>query len=133
MSWSLKRNDTNETIELPTDLQWVDEFQWSKIAQSAPEYSITGSMFIQQGTKKAGRPITLSGDWAWVQRNDLTILRSWCDVPKLTMTLTHPDSQTSAVMWRLHEIALDNTNPVDYQAPEEDTDPYTAAFKLMTI
>ena len=133
MSWSLKRNDTNETIELPTDLQWVDEFQWSKIAQSAPEYSITGSMFIQQGTKKAGRPITLSGDWAWVQRNDLTILRSWCDVPKLTMTLTHPDSQTSAVMWRLHEIALDNTTPVYYQAPEEDTYPYTATFKLMTI
>ena len=133
MSWSLKRNDTNETIELPTDLQWVDEFQWSKIAQSAPEYSITGSMFIQQGTKKAGRPITLSGDWAWIQRSDLVVLRSWCDVPKLTMSLTHPDGQVSNVIWRLHETAIDDANPVDYQAPEEDTDPYTAAFKLMTI
>lgn len=133
MSWQLKRNDTNEVMDLPEDLQWVDEFSWSKIAQSAPEYSITGAMFIQQGTKKAGRPITLGGDWAWVKRSDLVALRSWCDIPKLTMSLTHPDGQTSTVMWRLHDTALDNTNPVDYQAPEEDKDPYTATFKLMTI
>ena len=133
MTWQLKRNDNNEIMELPTDLQWVDEFKYSKIAQSAPEFSITGAVFISQGTKKAGRPITLAGDWAWIQRSDLVVLRSWCDVPKLTMSLTHPDGQVSNVMWRLHETAIDDANPVDYQAPEEDTDPYTAAFKLMTI
>lgn len=132
MSWSLKRNDTNETIELPADLQWVDEFQWSKIAQSAPEYSITGSMFLQQGTKKAGCPITLGGDWVWVRRGDVVTLRTWCDVPKLKMTLTHTDGQTSIVMWRLHDKAIE-AEPVDYQTPETDDDPYTATFKLMMI
>ena len=132
MSWQLKRNDTNDVMELPEDLQWTDEFNWSQIAQSAPEYTLTGSVFIQQGTKKAGRPITLVGDWAWVKRSDLIVLRSWCDVPKLTMILTHADGQESNVMWRLHDTAI-NAEPVDFQAPETDEDPYTATFKLMTI
>lgn len=132
MSWSLKRNDNNEVVELPADLQWVDEFGWSRIAQSAPEWSITGSMFTQQGTKKAGRPITLGGDWAWVRRGDVVTLRTWCDVPKLTLTLTHPDSSESTVMWRLDETAI-VADPVNYQSPESDDDPYTATFKLMTI
>ena len=132
MSWQLKRNDTNAKIELPTDFQWVDEFNWSKIAQSAPQYTLTGAIDVQQGTKQAGRPITLSGDWVWVTRGIVSLLQSWCQIPELTMTLTCQDGQEYSVMWRLHDNAID-ADPVDYQSPETDDDPYTATFKLMTI
>lgn len=131
--WILTRNDTKERVELGEDLQWVDEFNWSKIAQSAPEYTLTGSVYIPQGTKKAGRPITLAGDWVWHQREVVELLRSWCDVAKLTMQLTHYDGREFDVMWRLHENNAIDATPVDYQAPESDIDPYIATFKLMAI
>lgn len=131
--WVLERNDTKEIVKLEADLQWVDEFSWSKIAQSAPEYTLTGSVVIQQATKKAGRPITLAGDWVWHQREVIELLRSWCDVAKLTMQLTHYDGREFNVMWRLHDSNTIDASPVNYQAPEDKNDPYTATFKLMTI
>ncbi|WP_230660420.1 hypothetical protein [Psychrobacter sp. I-STPA10] len=132
MVWQLKRNDTKESIELPDDMHWNDEFSWSKIAQSNPEWTLTGSMVVQQGTKKAGRPITLTGDWIWHRREDLLLLRSWCDVAKLTMTLTHYDGREFQVIWRLHDTGID-AQPVYYQTPETEDEPYLATFKLMTI
>ncbi len=132
MNWKLTRNDTNASIELPQDLQWLDEFEWNKIAQSAPVFTLTGSMVIQQGTKKAGRPITLTGDWVWLKRGDLATLRDWTDVPKLKMTLTHYDGREFSVMWRLHDTAID-AEAVHYQTPETDNEPYTATLRLMTV
>lgn len=132
MTWQLKRNDTNETLDIPEDMMWQDEFSWSKVAQSSPQRSLTGAMFVFQGVKKAGRPITLVGDWVWHTRSDLFKLRSWTDVPKLTMTLTHYDGRTFQVMFRLHDTAI-NAQPVYYTTPERDTEPYTASIKLMTV
>ncbi len=57
------------TIDLPKDLEWVDESSWSPIEQST-EYSLTGAFLIQEGVKQKGRAITLVGkdDMAWVDR-----------------------------------------------------------------
>ncbi len=50
-----------DTLTLPTDLIWIDEFDWTPVQQTQT-YSITGALIIESGVKKAGREITLSGD-----------------------------------------------------------------------
>ncbi len=132
MAWQLKRNDNSEVIDLPEDLLWEDEFSWSRIAQSPPVYMLSGAVDIQQGIKKAGRPITLTGEWAWITRGELEVLHSWSEVPELTMTLTHYDGRTFNVMWRLHEVAT-NATPVQYTTPETADDNYTVTLRLMTV
>ena len=130
--WQLKRNDTKQVIELPEDLYWIDEFDWSRIAQSAPVYMLSGAMSIQQGIKKAGSPITLTGYWVSLKRSDLLTLQSWTDVAELTMTLTHYDERTFEVIWRLHDKGI-TASPVEYTTPEPSDADYIATIRLMTI
>ena len=44
----------------------------------------------------AGRPVTLAGEWIWLDRATLTTLAAWADVPELEMTLAHPDGADSS-------------------------------------
>lgn len=76
MHWILTRADTDEAVRLHPQFFWVDEFDWQALAQSDSVYTLTGAMDIQQGTKKAGRPITLNGDNTRTKRSDLTITPS---------------------------------------------------------
>lgn len=48
-------------LGLYNNLVWENEFDWSPMAQSS-YYGVTGQFVPQQGQKKGGRPITLSGD-----------------------------------------------------------------------
>jgi hypothetical protein len=54
---------------------WEDEFGWDKVQRSAA-YSVTGTLILDVGVKKAGRPITLTGqvDAGWIQRQSLRAL-----------------------------------------------------------
>lgn len=99
MYWTLKRNDTQEIIQLHQQFVWVDEFDWVALAQSEPVYTLTGAMDIQQGTKKAGRPISLNGDHAYVPRAVIAQLKDWAQAPELVMTLTHPKGQSFSVIF----------------------------------
>lgn len=132
MNWQLKRNDDNNLIELPQDLQWSDEFDWADLAQSNPVYTLAGSVVIQQGMKQAGRPITLTGTWVWLKRDDYAVLQTWSAVPELEMTLTHYDGRVFNVCFRNHDQAL-ACEPVVYRTPEIPGDPYTGSIHLMTI
>lgn len=131
-NWKLTRADTGAEIEFPQDLRWFDEFDWSPVAQSNPTYTIGGAMVIQKGIKTAGRPITLGGEWAWLTRGQFKLLQSWASEPDLNMTLTHYDGTTYSVIFRNHEKAID-CEPVNYQTPESDDDPYTGNINLITI
>jgi len=74
---SITLTDGDTTIELPGDLQWADEFDWSPVEQEA-EHSIAGALIVQQGVKLKGRPITLqSGSGAWIQRDELLALQAY--------------------------------------------------------
>jgi len=50
---------TVDAIEIPDDLHWVDEHDWTPIAQTE-QFTLTGSLVVDQGAKSAGRPITLT-------------------------------------------------------------------------
>lgn len=70
-------------------LRWTDEFAWSPVAQMT-EYGLTGALLIQEATRQAGRPLTLTGGakWAWITRADLVTLQSLLDATtQRTLTL----------------------------------------------
>ena len=62
-------------IQLPSGMVWEDEFGWDKVQRSA-SYSVTGSLILDVGVKKAGRPITLTAeaDAGWIRRGTLQAL-----------------------------------------------------------
>lgn len=41
MNLTLTRLDTQEIIEFPEDLRWIDEHDWSAVAQTTPQVNAT--------------------------------------------------------------------------------------------
>lgn len=132
MTWTLTRNDNNASLTLPLDMRWQDEFDWQALAQTEPVYSLGGAVIIQQGTKLAGRPITLGGEWIWLDRATLLTLQTWADAPELEMTLEHPDGRSFNVCFA--RPALSDSSPVAYRSTEKSDDEYEAPqIHLITI
>ncbi len=131
--YTLTRQDNGASIVLPQDMRWTDEYDWSAVAQAAPERTLSGAQVIQQGVKRSGRPITLAGDWVWLELGVIRTLRDWTDVPELMMTLTHYDGREFNVMFRLHDKAFNNIAPVHFATPETDQERYTAEICFMTV
>lgn len=129
--WQL--SSKTDTLNLHAQFIWVDEFDWQELAQSDPVYTLTGAMDIQQGTKKAGRPITLNGDDTRTTRADLAKLQAWADIPELTMTLTHPKGKKYKVIFARPNIT--NINFIKQYKPEdeEDDDKCTLNLHFLTI
>lgn len=78
-----------ETLDLPNDMLWEDEFSWSPVVRKT-EYSLTGALIVEVAKKQAGRPITLrppDQEMAWVERSVVQTLRSWQDQTALRMLL----------------------------------------------
>lgn len=77
-----------ETLTLPQDLFWLDEFEWSPVSQ-AVEYSTSGNLLVDIAVRQAGRSITLGGEGnsAWITRQDLQALSSWAKLPGQVFTL----------------------------------------------
>ncbi len=48
------------------------------------------------------------------------------------MKLTHYDGREFSVIWRLHDNAI-QAEPVYYQTPESDNEPYLATLKFIVI
>ena len=88
--WRLQAPSLGLDVQLPQDLEWVDEFSWSPIQQSV-ETSLTGALIIQESTQLKGRPITLQGkdDMGWIPRSigeNLMLMRNSAG---LTMNLQY--------------------------------------------
>lgn len=86
MAITLTYNDT--TVELSDRLQWTDEYDWSRVEQSA-EYGITGALIVDVAERQDGRPITLDGTTtaAWMPREQCDRLQAWADLPGAQFTL----------------------------------------------
>lgn len=118
MTWQLS-TDT-DTLYLHAQFVWADEFNWQALAQSDPVYTLTGAMIIQQGTKKAGRPITLDGTHTRTTRAELAKLQAWADVPELTLTLTHPKGKRFSVIF--DRPAITDIKFIKQYKPKDDKD-----------
>ena len=121
-----------DTLTLPEDLIWIDEFDWTPIEQSQ-SYSITGALIIETGTKQAGRPITLSGgqDFGVIGRTDLKQLQA-----KLTQTtplvLTLNDVRTFNVIFNHTKNPIEAKPWIDYSTPD-DADFYTLKLSFIAV
>lgn len=70
---------TGDSITLPNDLLWEDEFDWSPVL-SDHGYSTTGALFVDMWVRQAGRPISLRAaqdDMGWVPRATVATLNAW--------------------------------------------------------
>ena len=133
-NWLLKRNDTGETLTLHSQYVWADEMAWTAIARAKPQRLFGGGISIQEGTKKAGRPISLDGKKAVIKYGDLKKLRNWTDVTRLVMTLTHPDGRTFNVTFI--DPPITNTKGLfkEYRpADMSDDDDMQADINLLTV
>lgn len=121
-----------DNLTLPTDLIWLDEFDWTSIQQTQT-YSITGALIIQTGTKQAGRPITLAGDNSsgLISRADLKTLQA-----KLTSTspliLTLNDARTFNVIFNHAQKPIEAKPLIDY-SDNDDADFYTLKISLLVV
>jgi len=96
-----------DAITLPDNLGWTDEYDWSPVLQQT-EYSLTGALIVEEATRLAGRPITLTtpdgGDWT--DRATVDSLRAKLTA-NTTMTLTLHDGRAFNVRWRHEETPLE--------------------------
>lgn len=75
----LIRLTTSETVPLEDGFLWPDEFSWKAIEQTQG-YAMDGSLVIQEGKKKSGRPITLQPadpQMGWIRLRELRTVLEW--------------------------------------------------------
>jgi hypothetical protein len=127
MGWQL------DTVVLPDDMFWSDEFSWTPVAQLM-EYSVAGSMIIQESERQTGRTVTLKGDMdrCWVTREDIATLYSWANTTEKEMILTFPDTTTHTVMFDMTAGSPIETVPL-VEGAEEDDDSFRRLLSLKLI
>lgn len=93
---------------------WIspDELDWSPVAQ-ATEHSLTGALLVEEHTRLAGRPITLTGNW--LTRAQVEALAALRDVGG-SVTLTWRGA-AHTVYWRHADRALEARQVFDTAAP----------------
>lgn len=75
----LIRLATSETVPLEDGFLWPDEFSWKAIEQNQA-YAMDGTLHIQEGKKKSGRPITLQpadSQMGWIKLRELRTVLEW--------------------------------------------------------
>ena len=132
----LKRKATNETVPLENGFLWSDEFDWKPIEQNQ-ERAIDGTLIIQEGKKKSGRPITLSGSdgQGWVKRSELSIIKDWSALQdeQFTLIFEYPhDTRQFNVIFNHAEGAI-NAKPVMGFPTVSDGDYYEVTFKFLEV
>ena len=91
------------TLTIADDFEWVDELDWSPLADSR-EVSLTGALVIERAERQAGRPITLAGgDGVWMTRAELAPLLALANGATDAVTLTLYDART-------FEVAFDHAS-----------------------
>lgn len=132
----LKRNATNETVPLENGFLWSDEFDWKPIEQNQ-ERAINGTLIIQEGKKKSGRPITLSASdgQGWVKRSDLSVIQDWSALQdeQFTLVFEYPhDTRQFNVIFNHAEGAID-AEPVKGFPTVSENDFYKATLKFIEV
>lgn len=119
-------------IELPSDLEWVDQYDWSPIVQSK-KYTLTGALVVPEAKKLKGRPITLEGDNAssWVTKSVLDLLTAKADTANLTMVLSYHGT-TFDVMFSREQTPISSRLIVPFANPQS-TDVYSLKLRLMQV
>lgn len=124
-------------INLPDSLLWEDEFKWTN-AVGVKDYSLSGALIQQAGTRLKGRPITLvppDNEMAWVSRTVLLQLQSEANVADRKYTLVIGSGATERqfpVRFRHDEVALEATPVYRWQGTGNETW-YNVTLRLLEV
>lgn len=123
-------SDGTDTLNLPSDLEWRDEFGWTPVEHST-EYSLAGNLIVHEGSRQDGRPITLFGGRtaAWISRSDLEKLYAMASVPEKEFTLILWDRPFN-VMFRRPPIEVEPIRRLANPGPDHK---YAVTINLMEI
>ena len=132
----LKRNATNETVPIENGFLWSDEFDWKPVEQNQ-EYAVDGTLIVQEGKKKSGRPITLSPSdgQGWIKRSDLSVIQDWSALQdeQFTLIFEYPhDTRQFNVIFNHGEGAI-NAKPVMGFPTVSDGDYYEVTLKFLEV
>lgn len=123
-----------DTITLPDDLLWINEFDWNPVEQNV-DRSLTGALLVQEQGKQHGRPIILSGgvEAGWVDRTTAVALLTLSEQANKVMTLTLSDDRQFSVIFD-----RDGGSPIEAQqilpfAYPEDDHKYSLTLNLLTV
>jgi hypothetical protein len=96
---TISLTDGDDTLTLPSDLEWSDQYGWSAPVASKT-HTLTGAMIVQQGKRMAGRPITLESpdnERGWVKKNIVDSLMVLADKTDTDYQLLLNDGVTRRV------------------------------------
>lgn len=133
----LIRKLTSETVRLEDGFLWSDEFDWQPIEQNH-ERAVNGALITQEGTKLAGRPISLvspNSEQGWIKRADLSILKDWSakQGEKFTLVFEYPhDKRQFTVIFNHAEKAIE-ASPVKGFPTVSDGDFYRATLRFLEV
>lgn len=119
-----------DVLNLPDDFIWADEFDFNPVAANA-SYGIDGSLFIDEGVRLAGQPMTLDGSHLWVPRSTVITLQAWRALPNQTFTLNYRGAN--------HTVRMDHArgafaaSPVTAYGDPESTDDYTLTLRFLKV
>jgi hypothetical protein len=102
-----------DDMELPADLLWEDEFDWSG-ASATRSRTLQGKQVVQATAMASGsgRPITLGNEHAWIDRAELLTLQAWAGEPGKELLLTLHDGRAFKVLFRLWDEPVLSATPV---------------------
>lgn len=131
------RKATSEAVPLEDGFLWSDEFAWKPIEQNQ-EYAVDGTLIVQEGKKKSGRPITLlskTDKQGWVKRAALTKLQDWSALQNEQFTLIYEyphDTRQFNVIFNHQDGAIE-AEPVRGVPTVSEGDYYRATFKFLEV
>ncbi|TND55365.1 hypothetical protein [Aeromonas veronii] len=119
-------NVTLNSVLLPDDLVWRDEFEWAPVEQVVTP-TLSGALLVEETAKPEGRPLTLSGHCSRAKVQELKGLEA--QVAQL-MTLTLLDGVARTVVWRRPGVVA---TPL-YELADPDGDhPYALTLNLTEV
>jgi hypothetical protein len=122
---------TLDGIELPADLEWVDEYSWSPVQQNI-KTTLTGALVIPEMAQLAGREMTLEGDeTVWITKAVLEQLRIKANTANLTMVMAYHGIDYN-VKFHRQQPPISARLIVPFQNPQPD-DVYSLTLRLMHV
>ena len=123
-----------DTVTLPDDLLWINEFNWNPIEQQANR-SLSGALLVQEQTLLYGRSIILSGgqEVGWVKRSTVAEVLALNLVPNRVMVLTLPDNRQFSVIFDRQNGSPIQSQQVIPSAYSDDGYQYYLTLHLLTV
>ena len=122
---------TLDSLILPDELIWLDEFNWNPI-RTEQKITLSGkrNLFESILANESGRPITLSSDNAWIDRQDLIELFALTKIKNQIMSLTLHDNSEYQVRFRHIESPVIVYEPLLNTAWTDSNTIYVLTLKL---